>query len=165
VLAHARALLIGTSEGATRYLHADMHDPAGVLSGAREILDLDQPVALMFMQVLGHIADLDEARGLVRTLFDSLCPGSYLVINEGSNTVAGDSVKKAQDEYSDTGAVPYITRDPEEIRSLFPTDGVEWVEPGFVSVPFWRPATDAAVPAIGDASAPVDAYGGVIRKL
>jgi hypothetical protein len=165
VLAHARALLIGTSEGATRYLHADMHDPAGVLSGAREILDFDQPVALMFMQVLGHIADLDEARTLVGTLFDSLCSGSYLVINEGSNTVAGDSVKKAQDEYSDTGAVPYITRDPEEIRSLFPTDGVAWVDPGFVSVPFWRPATDPAVPAIGDAPAPVDAYGGVLRKL
>jgi hypothetical protein len=166
VLAHARALLVGTPEGETRYLDADMRDPENLLAGAREILDFDRPIALMFMQVLGHIADLDEARNLVRAMFEPLCPGSFLILNEGSNTVVGDSVKKAQDEYSDTGAVPYITRTPAEIESLFPTENVEWIEPGFVSVPFWRPGAASEVPTIGDAaSEPVDAYGGVVRKV
>ena len=100
------------------------------------------------------------------TLFEPLRPGSFLILNEGSNTVVGDSVKKAQDEYSDTGAVPYITRSPDEIKSLFPTENVEWVEPGFVSVPFWRPEHSEGVATIGDAGAePVDAYGGVVRKV
>jgi hypothetical protein len=165
VLAHARALLVGTPEGETRYLDADMREPEKLLAGAREILDFDQPVALMFMQVLGHIGNLDQARTLVRIMFEPLCPGSYLILNEGSNTVAGDSVKQAQDEYTDTGAVPYITRTPDEIQSLFPTENVEWVEPGFVSVPFWRPDPTSQVSTIGEDIEPVDAYGGVVRKV
>ena len=165
VLAHARALLVGTPEGETRYLDADMREPEKLLAGAREVLDFDRPVALMFMQVLGHIGDLDQARALVRTMFEPLIPGSYLILNEGSNTVAGESVKQAQDEYTDTGAVPYITRTPEEIESLFPTENVEWVEPGFVSVPFWRPDPASGVSTIGEDLEPVDAYGGVVRKV
>jgi S-adenosyl methyltransferase len=166
VLAHARALLVGTPEGETRYLDADLRDPAGLLRSARETLDFDRPIALMFMQVLGHIADLEQARMLVRTMFEPLCPGSFLILNEGSNTVVGDSVKQAQEEYSDTGAVPYITRTPEEIESLFPTENAEWLEPGFVSVPFWRPESTSGVSEIGSgALEPVDAYGGVIRRV
>jgi hypothetical protein len=34
VLAHARALLTSTPEGATDYIDADMRDPAAVLAGA-----------------------------------------------------------------------------------------------------------------------------------
>jgi hypothetical protein len=47
VLAHARALLVGTPEGETRYLDADMRDPETLIADAREILDFDRPVALM----------------------------------------------------------------------------------------------------------------------
>ena len=75
VLAHARALLVGTPEGETRYLDADMRDPENLLASAREILDFDRPVALMFMQVLGHIGDLDEARSLVRDHVRAAVPG------------------------------------------------------------------------------------------
>lgn len=163
VLAHARALLVGTQEGATHYLDADMRDPKSLLDGARKILDFDQPIALLFMGVLGHIPDLDQARALVRVLLASLSPGSYLVINDGTHLVAGESVQQAQQEYSDTGAIPYRTRTPAEIESFF--EGLELVEPGFVSVPLWRPDIAADVPAIGKGSpSPVDAFGGVARK-
>src|ERR671931_89287 len=68
VLAHARALLVGTPEGRTTYLDADIRD------------------------------------------------------------------------------VVYTNREPAEIAGFF--DGLEWVEPGFVSVPLWRPDRPTAIPVI-----------------
>ena len=47
VLAHARALLTRTPEGATAYLDADLRDTAAILAAAAQTLDLGQPVALM----------------------------------------------------------------------------------------------------------------------
>jgi hypothetical protein len=42
-------------------------------------------------------------------------------------------------------------------------DGLEWVEPGFVSVPLWRPDRPEGVTVLHD-SAPLDHFGGVARK-
>ena len=65
VLAHARILLTSSPEGVTNYIDADLHDPARILAEAGKTLDLDQPVALLLIGVLGHVADDDEARSIV----------------------------------------------------------------------------------------------------
>jgi hypothetical protein len=46
VLAHAGALLRGTDEGVTEYVHADVREPRKILDEAARVLDLDRPVAL-----------------------------------------------------------------------------------------------------------------------
>ena len=163
VLAHARALLTSTPEGSTRYLHADMHDSAALIEGAAEILDFEQPVAVYFMGVLGHIHDLEEAQTLVKGLMDRVSPGSYLTICDSTHPAASGAFQQAQEEYADTGAVAYWNRYPEEIASFF--DGLEWVEPGFVSVPTWRPEQPAGVTALPvDPPAFLDHFGGMARK-
>ena len=163
VLAHARALLTSTPQGSTRYLHADMHDSQALIDGAAEILDFSRPVAVYFMGVLGHIADHDEARTLVRGLMDRVPSGSYLTICDSTHPAESDAFHKAQEDYADTGAVPYWNRAPEEIASFF--DGLEWVEPGFVSVPLWRPERPEGVTTLNDNTpAPLDHFGGMARK-
>jgi hypothetical protein len=64
----------------TRQIDADMPDTTKIVAEAAEILDLSRPVALLFMGVLGHVADCDEAR----TLLDALPPGSFPVISDGA---------------------------------------------------------------------------------
>jgi hypothetical protein len=165
VLAHARALLVSTPQGSTRYLHADMHDVGRLVEKAAEILDFTEPVAVLFMGVLGHIADLDEARSLVSALLARVCSGSYLAVCDGTPT-AGK--QKAQQGYANTGAVPYRPRPAEEIASFF--DGLDLVDPGFVSIPLWRPdrptddPTVINLPSTNRLPTPVDEYGGVARK-
>ena len=61
VLAHARALLTSTPEGATAYIDADVRDPDKILPQAAQTLDFTQPVALMLLGIMGNIADHDEA--------------------------------------------------------------------------------------------------------
>ena len=156
VLAHARALMRGTEQGATEYLHADLREPERILESAAGTLDLDRPVALMLMGILGHVADHDEARDLVRRLMDPLPSGSFLTINDGTNVHSAANVE-AHEQYNQSGGTPYVQRSPEEIAAFF--EGLELVEPGVVSVTRWRYEENGfGVPP------EVDGYGGVARK-
>jgi hypothetical protein len=145
VLAHARALLKSTPEGATAYIDADLRQPENVLAEAARTLDYTKPTAVILSGVMGHVADFGEARSIVAQLLDALPSGSYLSLNEGTNAVMAEDTdaidsqayEEAQQKYNESGAVPYILRAPEEIALFF--DGLELVEPGIVSVPQWRP--------------------------
>jgi hypothetical protein len=155
VLAHARALLTSTPEGATNYIDADLRDPDTIGAEAARTLDFGRPVGLMLMGILGHIQNCGEARAIVRRLVAALPSGSYLVHYDSTDTE--EKLKAAQEGYDDTGAIPYVLRGPEQIARYF--DGLELVEPGIVSCPLWRPeATPFGEPR------PTHVYGGVGRK-
>ncbi|MGW8529780.1 MULTISPECIES: SAM-dependent methyltransferase [Nocardiopsidaceae] len=156
VLTHARALLTSTPEGRTQYVHADLYEPEAILEKAGELLDLDRPVSLMLMGVLGHVRDYEEAVSIVRRLLAGLPPGSHLTVSEGSNVHSRENVA-AQDEYNESGAVPYIPRSPVQIGGYLA--GLELLEPGLVPVTRWRPPVAGA-----RQPAEVDQYGGVGRK-
>ncbi|GHJ20629.1 SAM-dependent methyltransferase [Streptomyces albus] len=157
VLAHAQALLTSTREGATSYLHADVRDPATILEAASETLDLDRPVGLMLMGILGLVSDYDEARAVTAELLAALPPGSYLGYNDGSDTDPA-YVAAISRFNSGSGAVPYTPRSPRLMAGFF--EGLELLEPGIVSCPHWRPE------ALPFGRPPeVAVYGGVGRKV
>ncbi|MEU5882714.1 SAM-dependent methyltransferase [Spirillospora sp. NPDC047279] len=135
VLVHAHALLTSSAEGATSYIEADMRDPEAILRVARDKLDFDRPIALMLMGVLGHIDSYDEVLRIIRGLMAGLPEGSHLALYDDTDT--DDAHNKAQQEYDDTGAVPYRLRPPEQIIGYF--DGFDLVEPGVVACESWRP--------------------------
>ncbi|MFJ9667796.1 SAM-dependent methyltransferase [Streptomyces sp. NPDC101219] len=155
VLAHARALLYSTPEGATAYVDSDVRDPERVLAAAADTLDFSRPTALILSNILGHIPDYEQARGIVTRLMAELPSGSYLSINDGSRGI--DPVfERAQDAYNESGAAPYILRSVDQITAFF--DGLELVEPGVVPVTQWRPAPDGPSPE------PIGEHGGLARK-
>ncbi|MFI5685485.1 SAM-dependent methyltransferase [Streptomyces sp. NPDC051636] len=155
ILAHARALLFSSHEGATAYIDADVADPDRILAAAAETLDFGRPTALILSNILGHVADYDQARSIVTRLMDALPSGSYLSINDGSRGI--DPVfEQAQDAYNNSGAVPYILRSIEEIATFF--DGLELIEPGVVSVTQWRSEPGSPTPAV------IAEHGGLARK-
>ena len=156
VLAHARALLTSTPGGSTDYVDADMRDPDVILARAAASLDFDQPVALMLIGVLGHIADDDEARSIVQRLVAGLPSGSYLALFDGLDDITKE-MSEAQQGYDDTGAVPYKLRSREQVTPFF--DGLEFVEPGLVRCARWRP--DASPLGTGP---DVPSLAGVARK-
>jgi O-methyltransferase involved in polyketide biosynthesis len=157
VLAHARALLNSTREGATAYIDADLRDTDKIIAQAAETLDFTKPIALILSGILGHITNTAEARSIVRRLMDALPSGSYLSLNDGTSVVGGEQMEQATEDYNQSGAVPYVQRDPKQIASFF--DGLELVEPGVVSCPRWRPEGTS-----GEPPAEVDAFGGVAKK-
>jgi hypothetical protein len=143
VLAHARALLTSTPQGATNYIDADLREPDVVLKAAARTLNFTQPVALMLMEILGHITDDAEAQSIVRTLLDGLPSGSYLVIADGTNVIP-KALDEAQRNYDEGGSVPYRLRGHDQIARFF--DGTELLEPGLVPCPQWRPEVSPIAP-------------------
>ncbi|MGH3822234.1 MAG: SAM-dependent methyltransferase [Pseudonocardiaceae bacterium] len=155
VLAHARALLRNTTpEGVTTYVDADFHDPELIIADARNVLNFTQPVAVMFMGVLGHVAEFGEVRSIVARVMSAVPSGSYLTLYDGTENEAHLEAAK---KYAETGAVPYNLRSPEQVGQCF--EGLEMVDPGLVSITQWRPDTVE----IGKVE-PIDAYGAVARK-
>ena len=155
VLAHARALLTSSAEGMTSYLDADLHDPESILVAAGATLDLDQPIALLMIGVLGHVQDYDDARVIVRRLLDGLPQGSYLVQCDGDDS--SPEYLAAIEQYRDSGGVPYNVRTPEQIAGYFA--GLEVIEPGVGPIAWWRPDLDERTELIDVAE-----RGGVARK-
>jgi S-adenosyl methyltransferase len=154
VLAHARALLTSSLEGATDYVDADLHDPETILREAARTLDFTKPVALMLMGILGHVKNDDEVRSIIERLMDPLPSGSYLAHSDGTNT--SPEMVAAQDQYNERASLPYYVRSPERIASFY--EGLELVPPGIVRVTDWRP--EIGPHEIRHA----EAFGGVGRK-
>lgn len=155
VLAHARALLTSTPQGATNYIDADLREPAKILRGAAATLDFGRPIALLLSGILGHISDAERPQEIVRGLVEGLPSGSYLMLQDG--TTVSRANEEALEDYNDSGAVPYLLREPEQIASFF--DGLELLPPGVVPIEQWRPE---ATPLRSDLE--VNGYGGIGRK-
>jgi hypothetical protein len=154
VLAHARALLVGTREGVTAYVDADVHSPQEILAAAGETLDFRRPVGLTLMGIMGNVADLDEAYTIVGQLMAALPHGSYLALRD-STPVRDPARMQAVRELLEEHGFPYRPRTADQIGGFF--DGLELVEPGRVSTPLWRPEP-------GRPAAAIDDLGGVARK-
>ncbi|MBN6051642.1 SAM-dependent methyltransferase [Nonomuraea sp. RK-328] len=157
VLVHAQALLTSHPLGACDYIEADVRDPDAILDFAAKTLDFTRPTALMLLGVMGTIFDDDHAYRLVERLMDALAPGSYLVFEDGTNTVNPDAAAEAERMRDEGKVYSYRLRTPGEIGRFF--DGLELVEPGVVSVSRWR--VEAGVFGVPDE---VDAFCGVARK-
>ena len=155
VLAHARALLTSTPEGATVYIDADLRDPDKLLQEAARTLDFTQPIAIMLMGILGHIEDDDQARSIVNHLVDAVPSGSYLTMNDGTDT--SEEVVEAGRIWNQSANPTYHLRSPDRIARFF--EGLELVEPGVVSPPRWRPE-----PSPSGLPAEIDSFCGVGRK-
>jgi hypothetical protein len=154
VLAHGHALLVNTTdEGVTTYINADYHDPELIIEKVRDVLDFEQPIAVMFMGVFGYVEDTDDAHSIIRRVVEPLPSGSHMALWDATNT--SEAVIAGAKAQADLGS-PYELRTVEEIRHWF--DGLDVVEPGLVPVTQWRPTPTE----VGREH--IDAYGAVARK-
>jgi S-adenosyl methyltransferase len=108
----------------------------------------------MMLGILGNVADYDQARSIVKRLLEGVPSGSYLVVNDGTNT-SEEIVEGAR--VSGEGGHRYVPRSPEQIAGFF--DGLDLEEPGVVSAPRWRPEPGSSGPP-----AEIDSRCGVARK-
>jgi hypothetical protein len=155
VLAHARALLTSTPEGATAYIQADARDPGRILAEAAQKLDLSQPVAVMFLMTLQYIPDSDGPHEIVSRVMGAMAPGSYLAISDTTSDIDTQRVSSTTAQLNtQMGGTRLNLRSREEISRYFA--GLDLVEPGLVPMPQWRAPADSAHT--------IPCYAGVGRK-
>ena len=137
VLAHARALLTSTAEGATAYVDADARDTAKILEAAAEVLDFSQPIAVMSLLVLQYVPDEDHPEEIVSRLMDAVPSGSYLTISDTTTEIDTERVTNGTARLNARlGPARSTLRTQAQIAGYF--DGLELVEPGIVPLPQWR---------------------------
>jgi hypothetical protein len=158
VMAHARARLTGTTEGAVAYLDADLRDPDRILRAAHEALDFRQPVALMMLLVLQEVPDADEPHQIVARLVDALPGGSYLALTHPPSGIEPEGITLALQRIHALSApgTSITVRSYDEVARFF--TGLDIVPPGLVPVHQWRPESDV-VP-----DRPTFVWGAVARK-
>lgn len=151
VIEYARALLpLGTAEGAVTYADADIRDVRKVLDEARAVLDLDRPVAVLMLSMLGHVEDPAEAAALAQSYMGAVPPGSYLAT---CDSVDSPDMRAAAAAYAAGGGPPMHLRTAEQLE--YAGAGLELLGPvGPIS--HWHPA--------GPDPDPVDQWGFVARK-
>lgn len=155
VLVHARALLRNTTpEGVTTYVDADVREPEKIIADARNVLNFNEPIAVMLLCVLGHAApEFAMMRSIVDRLLAAVPSGSYLAIVDGVRT--DDEAFLAAAARAVEVGHGYHLRPLAEFEECL--QDLELVEPGLVPVNRWRPDTT-------DLGKPCNAYAAVGRK-
>jgi hypothetical protein len=156
VLAHARALLTSSSNGATDYIDADLRQADQILAGAARTLDFSQPVAVMLMAILQHLNDDDDPYAVVGKLMAAVPSGSYLVLSHPAKDIHAAEMAAMAERLNQMMAEKVTFRGEAEVAKFFA--GLELVEPGMTNVPDWRPDTAE------EASSPAALWAGVARK-
>ena len=156
VLAHARALLRSSPQGATAYLDADVRDPGKILDEAPRLLDFTEPVAVMLVAVLHLVSDGDDPYGIVRQLMAAVPPGSSLTISHVPSDMHATAMKAMGNNLNRLLAQRSTYRSREQVTRFF--DGLELVPPGVVPIQEWNPGSAE------EASAAAAMWGGVALK-
>lgn len=133
VITHGRALLAGTS--GVNITHGDFREPESILQNphVKEVIDFEQPVALLLVAILHFISDENGPHQLLAAYRDAMPDGSYVVISH----VEDNPITSPGKAIYTTAAAPAAWRSREEISEFF--DGSTLVDPGLVYIPQWRP--------------------------
>jgi hypothetical protein len=148
VAAHGQALLADART--TGFVLGDVRQPAGLLRhpAVRALIDFGQPVGLLALAVLHHLADADRPGLIMEQLRDALPPGSYLAISSFRLPGPGLPELRAitiEGEKLLTGTLGSGRwREDDEITSWF--GDWELVEPGLVPLAEWPSPAGGNIP-------------------
>ncbi|MEV4706098.1 SAM-dependent methyltransferase [Actinoplanes sp. NPDC049316] len=123
-------------------IRANVREPQAILDHpqVRDLLDFDQPIAVLMVAVLHFVEDSDEVGDIVATFRSALAPGSHLVVAHATidELIVDERLwEKTQKEYRQQTTTPLVPRKKSDVARLF--DGFEMVEPGLVWLNAWRP--------------------------
>lgn len=143
VLAHGRALLEQNEN--TAVLQADMRDTEYIWNHpeTKRLINLDEPVAALFVSVLHCIPGTDDPAGVVHRVAAKLPPGSFLVVCQLVSDSA-ETRRYVTDFMAEaTGGNWGEVREESDVAGYL--EGMEILEPGLVEVSTWRQDSDLAL--------------------
>lgn len=136
-------------EQRTKYLHADLRDPAEILRHPEVVsyLDFARPMAVLMVAVLHFVPDQDDPAAIIEAYRDACVPGSFLVCSHATNEYQPETMREASNVYQQASHTMNFRR-RREIESL--VRGYDLLEPGLVDVIRWRPEPEDIDPYDGD---------------
>jgi hypothetical protein len=161
-VAHTRQMMAGDER--TAAVQADLRDPERVLGAPelRDLLDLEQPVALLMVMVLHFVPDADDPAAVVAGYRAASAPGSYLAVSHATRDYLPEQIRRLEEVYSRSSA-PMTFRSHAEVTALM--QGYDLVPPGLVDMIRWRPDEENPLPdPLGGDVKRYSGYGAVGRR-
>lgn len=160
VLAHNREHELTPKDGSAAFVQADIRDVETIFSDAatRRLINLDEPVAVLYISVLHCIPDKDRPAELVRDVMSRMAPGSFLAISHLVSDLPEIRWRITGLMAESTGGDWGQVRTADDIAGYF--RGLEPVPPGIGEVTRWRPDDTPPVEQTQD----LWEWGGVARK-
>ena len=122
-----------------------MLEPDSILAdpALRELIDFDEPVALLFLSILHFVADEADPAGIIAKLLAPFPAGSHVAISHATP----DEIPEVNDveRVFDEATTPAHVRSRAAIRDLIA--GMDIIAPGLAWPPEWRPDPGEEVPA------------------
>ncbi|MER7488614.1 SAM-dependent methyltransferase [Streptomyces sp. NPDC126497] len=140
VAEYAHRILGGATDGRTAFVTEDFRHPDAILAApeTKELLDLSQPVGVIFGALLHFILDEEDPYALVERYKEALAPGSMVLLTHSSPDYVSPEVRVIVDEVYTKLRVPLAQRSREEIERFLATPGWTVVAPGVVSTNEWE---------------------------
>jgi SAM-dependent methyltransferase len=145
VIVHGRALL--SRENASTVITADARVAESIFDdpAVAELIDFDEPLAVIAASVLHHLTD-DDVYPAVEAIRERLSPGSHMLISHFLDDDE-DRAKALEKAFLEGGLGTGRFRTWEELHRMF--EGLEMLEPGLVYCNDWHAdrltPTDSAV--------------------
>jgi hypothetical protein len=159
-VAVAEGLEILAGNDVATSIRGNVLDASAILAhpSIAELIDFEQPVAIIMCALLHFVPDDELAHGAVATFRSASTPGSYLILSHGTHpdaTVgAQERAEFAADDKVIQGVYAHKTTTPVRMRSRADVeaffDGYDMVDPGLTWVGAWRPVGSDQVEFGGD---------------
>lgn len=128
----------------TAVVKADLHEADTILDhpAVRHLIDFTRPVCLVMLAVLHFAPDTPALRAALRRYHDAVPAGSYLILCHGTGEARPEQIGRVSALYTRTSA-PLVLRDRTQLAELLA--GWDFLPPGIVDGPTWRPDPDDPV--------------------
>ncbi len=138
VAAQGLTLLSDEDRRITNILTADLRNPLSILDhpGLTDLIDFDEPVALLCIAVFHFITDDDDPDGILGAFRERMVTGSYLALSHLNADEAPEAERAKMEAIYRNATSPIVFRTPGEIEKLF--TGFELESPGLVPTGLWH---------------------------
>lgn len=139
-VAHSRSILHGNPNATA--VQADFRQVADILHNPdiRRMIDFDRPVCVLLVALLHFLPNDAEVQRSLRTLYETVPSGSYVVISHGMiDSQESERIEQVTQIYQQSTS-PLKLRTRTQIEALF--TNFELIEPGLVSPPSWHPDSE-----------------------
>lgn len=146
VAEYAHRIIGGTTDGRTAFVAEDFRNPDAILAApeTKELLDLSQPVGVIFGALLHFILDDENPYALVERYKEVLAPGSMVILTHSSPDYVSPEVRVIVDEIYTRLRVPLAQRSREGIERFLATPGWTVADPGVVCTNEWETGEERA---------------------
>jgi hypothetical protein len=135
-VAHTKAKLAANPLATA--IHGDLRDPEPIINSAqaRELLDFDQPIGLLFLGVIQFISDDDQPADVLTRFLAHVAPGSYLAMTHFTQDNLEQPMADAVEFFRSVNTFMVPRRHAEVVELV---RDLEPVSPGVVFTACWRP--------------------------